>query len=550
MRDLRTKRAAIALLLPAAAVALGALAVPAAAFAAPPAPAAPAAPSLVFEETFENNVGSAVTSLTDYVGASGATYTADPFWLDAAACNGLVVQHDGSVPFTGAGAACSNPPSQARLSELAQVLGDGSGTNHVVAAYTDANGPAGATLLSKSADSGIVLKKDHYYAASIDIAEVNCAIASAHSTIQFGLQLPSGEVVFAGAPSVACDTGHSVDVGGREVRTGTFRSSAFQADAAGAAELVVRNLQTSGGGNDFAYDNIRFYDVTPTLSKSFSQDTVEAGQPVTLNLTVTNTSELGAKSGWSFTDNLPAGIVVAPTPNIANDCGAEVNAEDGAVEVSGGKLAQGATSCTISVDVVIGEGGSYTNVIEGASGLIGAPTATVRALVPAFELTKSVSPSVVTKAGEHVTYTFVVANTGELPLHDIAIADPGPVGGTGTMSAIDCPEVEALDVDETLTCTADYVTAAGDITGSPLKNVASATALSPAGTELGASAAASIDTKVIPPVTETPQPTASPVPAKGALATTGGDVPVGLGVAAVALVALGLALTFLRRARA
>ena len=465
---------------------------PTAAVAAP-APA-PADPTVVFQEGFENGTGTDVIGLPAYTGSQGADYTADPFWLDATACNGLVLQGGGD--WSGAGAACSTPESRARLMDLAGVLGGGDATNHIVAAYTDANGPAGQTLLAKSSGSGIQLTKGRFYVAGIDIAEVNC-FAAADSTISFGLVLPSGEVMIDGAPAVACNTGKTTTVNGHEIRYGSFSSAGFKAPESGAGEYVVRNLQTGGGGNDFAYDNLILSDATPTLHKSFSKDAVEVGQPVTMQLTVVNTSELSEKTGWSFSDAMPAGMKVAATPNTTSSCAAgDVTAVAGssALSVENGSLASGAESCTISVDVVLDKGGDFTNVITSKDGLDGTPSATVRALVPSLSLTKSVSPESLTADQREATYTFTVRNDGDVDLHDVAVSDPGPIGGTGTMGAIDCGGVTDLAVGEQLVCTAVYTAGLDDLDGTALKNEAKASGVSPAGTRVEGDAAAQLPT--------------------------------------------------------
>ena len=521
--------------------------VPTAAQAAPPTPAAPEDPTLIFEEPFENITGADVVSLSDYTGVDGATYTADAFWLNAAACNGFVLQGVTPVPFTGDGAGCA-PASAARLVDLATVLGGGDSSNRAVAAYTDANGTPADTLLAQSIDSGITLTEGRFYVASIDAAEVNCLIASTHSALDFGLSLPTGEVLISGGPAVACNSSTEQTLNGNLIRSGTFLSQGFQAPVSGAAELLVRNRSTTGGGNDFAYDNLRLLDATPSIYKAFDQEQVEVGQPTTMYLTIVNTSDLQQKSGWSFTDELPEGMTVATTPNVSATCEAEITAEAGGSEVvvDAGSLATGAESCQIAVDVVLGAGGDFTNVITGATGLNGEPSATIRALVPSLSLTKSVNPARVTEAGQEVVYTFVALNDGELPLHDVEVSDPGPIGGAGTMSAVDCGETTELAVGESVTCTATYIADEADLTGEPLTNVASATAVSPGGVALGAEAAADVTTVVpLPEPTVTP----TPAPAAGNLAATGGDIPWGYGVTAAVLLLVGAGVLVVSRKR-
>lgn len=485
----------------AAALALGlALVAPTTAGATPaftPALAAPAPvdPTLLFEETFENGVTSEVSRLVDYVGAQTATYNADAFWLDASACNGLILQS--GADWTGAGAPC--PPEQGardRLENLAVALGDGSASNHVVAAYTEASGAADQTLLAQSTNSGITLVQNRFYVASIDIAEVNC-FAATDSTIQFGLLLDTGEIVIGGAPSVACVSGQVVTVGNDQIRQGTFYSNGFLAPQAGSAEYIARNLATDGSGNDFAYDNLRFYDATPTLHKEFEDEVVEVGEVVTMVLTVVNTSELGEKTGWSFTDTLPAGMVFADEPNASTTCAAadlDIDAAAGVLTVDNGSIARGSSECSITVDVVLTDGGSHTNVISGAQGLDGEPSATITALVPSISITKSVSPSVLTADNPVATYTFTVVNDGDVDLTDVVVTDPGPVGGNGTMSAIDCGGVTELAVDAELTCSATYTADISDLDGAPLTNTASVAAISPAGNTVGGESTAEVGT--------------------------------------------------------
>ncbi|MCL2781822.1 MAG: DUF11 domain-containing protein, partial [Actinomycetia bacterium] len=91
-------------------------------------------------------------------------------------------------------------------------------------------------------------------------------------------------------------------------------------------------------------------------------------------------------------------------------------------------------------------------------------------------LTKTASVVTVAKPGE-VTYYFLVTNTGNTTVHDLTVTDPGPVGGTGTMSSpIDCPETTlgpAGSADDHVTCTATYQVSQGDIDArGPLVNTA------------------------------------------------------------------------------
>lgn len=71
-----------------------------------------------------------------------------------------------------------------------------------------------------------------------------------------------------------------------------------------------------------------------------------------------------ALTGLAFTDVLPAGLVVAQTPNASTTCGGAVVAPASATELrlAGGSLAANST-CTVTVDVLSNNPGSYTNTI-------------------------------------------------------------------------------------------------------------------------------------------------------------------------------------------
>src|SRR5262249_40640134 len=57
----------------------------------------------------------------------------------------------------------------------------------------------------------------------------------------------------------------------------------------------------------------------PTISKSFANPGVAIGGTTTLNFTLTNPNSSTALTGVAFTDNFPAGLVVAATPNAVDN---------------------------------------------------------------------------------------------------------------------------------------------------------------------------------------------------------------------------------------
>jgi len=111
-------------------------------------------------------------------------------------------------------------------------------------------------------------------------------------------------------------------------------------------------------------------DVTPQLDKAFTPALIGPGGTSTVTLTVTNTDDVKAKSDWSITDTLPAGLVVAGTPNIGGTCVQAAGtapfvktavAGGNSISVTGGDLTAGMESCTITVDVTSDTEGTYVN---------------------------------------------------------------------------------------------------------------------------------------------------------------------------------------------
>lgn len=347
-------------------------------FATPPAPAAPVA---LFTENFENGFTTSTTPpvlLTSYVGAppTSQTYTADAVWVNAATCNGIVLSQAGP-DFSGCG-------SNASLKQLAQLLGSFPGgpssvnENHAVSAFTS-NGsiPPGANSIQFQTVTPIPLTvTGRFITFSVDAAAISCF--SNHPLLKFYLLDGSTELAAFNTPIDPCGT--STTTG-----SGTFTGNSAQLFTGSALGIRLRNGQASAFGNDNAFDNIRVLDATPQLSKEFASGAL-ADQPNALTFTVTNTSELAAKAGWSFTDALPTGMTVATPSGAATTCtNGVVTAVGGTGSISvAGDLTAGQTSCTITVNVVAGAG-TYTNSatnITTSTGILPPDPATVTFIGP------------------------------------------------------------------------------------------------------------------------------------------------------------------------
>jgi hypothetical protein len=110
----------------------------------------------------------------------------------------------------------------------------------------------------------------------------------------------------------------------------------------------------------------------PTLSKAFSPFLLQSvGASSTLTITLCNPNANPADLIAPLTDTLPAGVVVAATPNASTTCPG-----DGAVVASAGgttvilpatRSIQGDACCTVSVDVTATALGTFVNTIPAGA---------------------------------------------------------------------------------------------------------------------------------------------------------------------------------------
>ncbi|MFR0656639.1 hypothetical protein SB719_18935, partial [Pantoea sp. SIMBA_079] len=109
-----------------------------------------------------------------------------------------------------------------------------------------------------------------------------------------------------------------------------------------------------------------------------------------------------------------------------------------------------------------------------------ASTAVVSATAgPSLTLVKSSTLDGSATAGDTVTYAFQVSNTGNVTVHGITVDDTA-FSGTGTLSAIDCPNTTVAPGAD-VTCRARYTLTQADVDAGELTNSATATGTTPGG---------------------------------------------------------------------
>ena len=217
----------------------------------------------------------------------------------------------------------------------------------------------------------------------------------------------------------------------------------------------VSSTQTGAAG---AVSNTAVLKVltTPTINKAFLPTAIPVGGASTLTLTITNPNSTSL-SGLTFTDNFPANLVVAATPNIVSTCGGTFTPApaDVIIDLAGGTVAANAT-CTLSVDVTSSLAGAYSNTSGGVAstqtGAAGAASNTVVLnVVNTPTIAKSFSPISVT-AGSPSTLTLIITNPNAIALTSLAFTDTFPPN----LVVAPTPSISS-------TCAGTFAPVAGDI---------------------------------------------------------------------------------------
>ncbi len=367
--------------------------------AAPGSPGVPEAPVVIFEEDFQNTPSTSPVGLLSYTGADGMGYTAAAPWLTN--CNGEIVAFntpdtDFSTTNCDVGNGTNITKAYDQVRRLAYALGQlngmggSSGQNKALTAYTDSGSSyvdPGAGLVQLETQTPIVPTGSNrrFIISGIDGAAVNCNIGgTVEGRLVFYLLDNGTPRQVNQTPFNVCDSNTTttppvLDTNGAlgpsndSVRSGHYVPDSALLTNSNSLGLRVTNLEGGGQGNDNALDNIRLLDASPKLDKSFAPMSVGVNGVSRMTFTVTNTTDLLAKQGWSFTDNLPGDLLVSATPNTQSDCPNYVVgwAPDRKKVDYNGDLNQGQVSCTMSIDVTSAVAGTYTNGQANLSSVVG-----------------------------------------------------------------------------------------------------------------------------------------------------------------------------------
>ena len=189
----------------------------------------------------------------------------------------------------------------------------------------------------------------------------------------------------------------------------------------------------------------------PAITKAFGASQISLNGTTSLTFTINNTNVNLTFNGVAFTDNLPAGLIVATPGNLNSTCSGTATAVDGAasVSLSGASVAPGA-SCTVSVNVqgttagvknnsvqVSSTNGGTGNTSNASLGVVGPPVLTKVFGAASIPLNGSTSLSF-TISNPNATYALNwLAFTDTLPA-GLVVSTPNSLSGScgaGTITA-------------------------------------------------------------------------------------------------------------------
>jgi uncharacterized repeat protein (TIGR01451 family) len=168
----------------------------------------------------------------------------------------------------------------------------------------------------------------------------------------------------------------------------------------------------------------------PTVQKTFFVDAFALNSTTVIDFTLQNPGA-GTLTGISFTDPLPAGLVVASPNGLSNGCGGSVTANPNAssIVVSGVSLNAG-DSCDIFVSLLGTTSGTKTNTtgIVTSDQATGATSNTVTVIVvqPPLLIKSFGAPSIAVNGT--TTLNFTISNQSDVDMDNLAFTDALPAG--------------------------------------------------------------------------------------------------------------------------
>ena len=196
----------------------------------------------------------------------------------------------------------------------------------------------------------------------------------AETGVAFSDTLPSGLTVASATATVCGGTltttaPTSIALSGAAIATNS--NCQFSVTITGTVSGSYTNTtapvsSANGGTGNTANANLTV-DSPPMVTNAFGAGTIPLNGTTSLSVTINNPN-MSSMTGVAFTNNLPAGLVIAATPNVANTCGGTVTAAagSGTFSLSAGAIGSMA-SCAVSVNVKGASLGVETDSVQVSS---------------------------------------------------------------------------------------------------------------------------------------------------------------------------------------
>jgi hypothetical protein len=328
----------------------------------------------LYSENFENT--NRVTMLNDYVSVAGNTYKVGDYWSNAGYGNGVLIS---SADTDNGGTSSDIDQYWSSYTEMARLIGSLHGTadnNRAVADETRAGSPIDYSAPVFQTNNQIQLAyPNRFIGFGVDFAEWNCSSSAytARAGLEFDLVDSTGALHQVGDQVKPCTAAQNFAENGDVGYGSLITTDSLLWNGSSLGLQFFDRGGTGTSGDDFEFDNVRVYDLTPQISLSFGANTLQQGQSTSLTLSVTNSAELYAKDGWSFRYTLPTGLRLS-SPNVTNSCDATMVADPaaGTVDLSNGRFAAGAKSCQLTMQVTNASAVSHaTSFSTGGSDISG-----------------------------------------------------------------------------------------------------------------------------------------------------------------------------------
>ncbi|MEM9822240.1 MAG: hypothetical protein AAF985_14250, partial [Bacteroidota bacterium] len=234
-------------------------------------------------------------------------------------------------------------------------------------------------------------------------------------------------VGFTAPAPVSIGSGTQTGLGGGTPTGGTYSGTGVMDDGNGmtysfdptiagvGTHPITYTFTDTNGCTNSASDDIEVLAaVGPSFSKSFSPNNIALGSVSVLTFTIVNNAGTPL-SDIDFTDNLPAGMIVATPANVTSNCfSGTVSAIEGGsvISLTDGQITGNGT-CTITVNVqgnAVGTLSNTTGELTSSLGNGGMASANLTVADNRPSFSKSFAPTTVNIGGRS-TMTFIIDNT-------------------------------------------------------------------------------------------------------------------------------------------